>query len=108
MILIALEALDYTAEILAFGIINAIGFSSPEAVFLFGGLALAGELLFVPVRKYVDENVMPIFKGTVKILPSGISESNAAVLGAAALAWNELRGIRILGMDKIFIVILVL
>jgi len=33
---IAVEALDYTAEILAFGIVNAIGFSSPEAVFLFG------------------------------------------------------------------------
>ena len=88
---IAIEALDYTAEKLAFGIINAIGFSSPEAVFLFGGLAQAGEMLFVPVRKYVDQNVQPIFKGTVKILPSGVSESNAAVLGAAALAWNELK-----------------
>jgi glucokinase len=87
---VAVEALDYTAEILAFGIANAIGFSSPEAVFLFGGLALAGEILFTPVRKYVDEIVQPIFKGTVKILPSGISESNGAVLGAAALAWNEL------------------
>jgi glucokinase len=88
---IAVKALDYTAEKLAFGIINAIGFSSPEAVFLFGGLAMAGEMLFAPVRKYVDQNVQPIFKGTVKILPSGVSESNAAVLGAAALAWNELK-----------------
>jgi glucokinase len=88
---IALEALDFTAEKLAFGIINAICFSSPEAVFLFGGLAQAGEMLFVPVRKYVDENVQPIFRGTVKILPSAVSESNAAVLGAAALAWNELK-----------------
>jgi glucokinase len=88
---VALEALDYTAEKLAFGIINAIGFSSPEAVFLFGGLAQAGEMLFVPVRDYVDQNVQPIFKGTVKILPSGVSESNAAVLGAAALAWDELK-----------------
>jgi len=88
---IALEALDYTAELLAFGIVNAIGFSSPEAVFLFGGLAQAGEMLFMPTRKYVDETVQPIFKGTVKILPSAISESNAAVLGAAALAWNELK-----------------
>lgn len=88
---IALKALDYTAEKLALGIINAIGFSSPEAVFLFGGLAQAGEMLFVPVRHYVEQNVMPIFKGTYKILPSGISESNAAVLGAAALAWNELK-----------------
>jgi len=87
---IALEAMDYTAERLAFGIINAIGFSSPEAVFLFGGLAQAGDLLFVPVRKYVEMNVQPIFKGTVKILPSGVPESNAAVLGAAALIWNEL------------------
>ena len=30
-------------------------------------------------------------KGTVKILPSGISVSNPAVLGSAALAWNEIR-----------------
>jgi glucokinase len=86
---VAVEAMDYTAEILAFGIVNAIGFSSPEAVFLFGGLAQAGEMFYASVRKYVDQNVQPIFKGTYKILPSGVSESNAAVLGAAALAWNE-------------------
>ena len=88
--IIALEAFDYTAEMLAFGIINAVVFSSPEAVFLFGGLAQAGDLIFTPVRKYVDLNIQPIFKGTVQILPSGISENNAAVLGAAALAWKEL------------------
>ena len=88
---IALEAIDYTAEMLAFGISNAIVFSSPEAVFLFGGLVKAGEILLAPVREYVDQKVQPIFKGTVKILPSGIPESNAAVLGAAALAWNELK-----------------
>jgi glucokinase len=88
---IALEAVNQTAEMLALGIINAITFSSPEAVFLFGGLVKAGEMLLAPVRKYVDQNVMPIFKGRVKILPSGVSETNAAVLGAAALAWNELK-----------------
>jgi glucokinase len=88
---IAMEAVNYTAEMLALGIVNAITFTSPEAVFLFGGLVKAGELLLTPVRKYVDLNVMPIFKGKVKILPSGVSESNAAVLGAAALAWNEFK-----------------
>ncbi len=87
---VALEAMDYTAERLAFGIINAIGFSSPEAIFLFGGLAQAGEALFKPVRKYVEMGVQPIYKGTVKILPSAVPESNAAVLGSAALIWNEL------------------
>jgi glucokinase len=88
--LIALEAFDYTAEMLAFGIINAVVFSSPEVVFLFGGLTQAGDLIFDPVRKYVDQYIQPVFKGTVKILPSGIPENNAAVLGAAALAWKEL------------------
>ncbi|MFN8240726.1 MAG: ROK family protein [Bacteroidales bacterium] len=87
---VALKAFDYTARMLAHGIVNAIVFSSPQAIFLFGGLAQAGELLFAPVRKYVDETVQPIFRGTCEILPSGIPESNAAVLGAAALAWNEL------------------
>jgi glucokinase len=88
---IALEALKYTAEMLGVGITNAITFSSPEAIFLFGGLVKAGELLLGPVRDYVDQNVMPIFRGRVKILPSTVSESNAAVLGAAALAWNALK-----------------
>jgi glucokinase len=88
---VAKKAMDYTAEMLGFGIMNAIVFSSPEAIFLFGGLAQAGEMLLAPVRKYVDQNVMPIFKGTYKILPSGIPESNAAVLGSAALAWNEIK-----------------
>jgi glucokinase len=88
---VALEAMDYTAEMLAFGITNAVVFSSPEAVFLFGGLTKAGDILFKPVREYVDMNIMPVFKGSLKILPSGIPENNAAVLGAAALAWNELK-----------------
>jgi glucokinase len=85
------KALDYTSEKQAFGIVNAIGFSSPEAIFLFGGLAQAGKALFAPVRKYVDQSVQPAFNGTVKILPSSIPKNNGAVLGAAALAWNELK-----------------
>jgi glucokinase len=88
---VALEAMDYTAEMIALGIANAVGFSSPEAIFLFGGLAKAGEVLFAPVREYVNQMVMPIYRDTVQILASGIPESNAAVLGAAALAWNELK-----------------
>lgn len=88
---VALEAMDYTAEMLGFGIANTIVFTSPEAIFLFGGLAQAGEALFEPVREYTEKNVMPVFKGTYKILPSAIPESNAAVLGAAALAWDELK-----------------
>lgn len=87
---VAIRALDFTAEKLAFGIVNAVCFSSPEAVFLFGGLAQAGDALFGPVRKYVDAMVQHLFKGTFSILPSGVRESNAAVLGSSALAWSEM------------------
>jgi Transcriptional regulator/sugar kinase len=87
---IAVKAMNDTAEILGFGIINSIVFSSPEAIFLFGGLAQAGEMLFAPVRKYLAKNNYVLFKNTVKILPSGISESNGAVMGSAALIWNEI------------------
>lgn len=87
---IAIEAFDKTAKMLAWGVVNSVAFSSPEAIFLFGGLAQAGETLFAPTRKYIDEMIQFIFKGTLKILPSEIQESNAAVLGASALAWKEL------------------
>ncbi len=87
---VALRALDFTASKLAFAIVNAVCFSSPEAIFLFGGLAQAGEALFGPVRKYIDGMVQNLFKGTFRILPSEVQESNAAVLGSSALAWNEM------------------
>ena len=87
---IAVKAMEYTAEKLGFGIVNSIVYTSPEAIFLFGGLAQAGEMLFKPVREYLKKNNYVLFRNTVKILPSGIPESNGAVLGAAALILNEL------------------
>jgi glucokinase len=87
---VAVKAMEYTAEKLGYGIVNSIVFTSPEAIFLFGGLAQAGEMLFKPVREYLEKNNYVLFRNTVKILPSGISESNGAVLGAAALILNEL------------------
>ena len=87
---LSVDAFDYTAEILALAIVNAVVVTSPKAVFLFGGLAKAGDLLFEPLRKYVDKLIMPVFKNTFEVLPSSIPETNAAVLGAAALAWKEL------------------
>ena len=88
---IATKAMQITAEYLGYGIINSLVFSSPEAIFLFGGLAQAGDMLLVPVRKYLKENNYVLFKDTVKILPSVISEANGAVLGAAALILNDLK-----------------
>jgi len=88
---IAQEALDQTARMIALGIANSVIFSSPEAIYLFGGLANAGDALFTPVRKYAEELVMPIFRGTFRVEPSGLREAQAAILGSSALIWKEVK-----------------
>lgn len=87
---LALEAFEYTGKILGRALANATAFSSPESIFLFGGLANSGKYIFEPTIKYMEESMLNNFKGTVKVLPSGLKENSAAVLGAAALCWNEL------------------
>lgn len=82
---LALKAFDETAKILAVALANTVAVTSPEAIFLFGGLAQAKDLLFRPLQKYFSENLHNIFRGTVSILPSGLPESDAAILGAASL-----------------------
>lgn len=87
---IARKAFEYTGKILGRKLADSVVHTSPEAIFLFGGLALAGDLIFEPTQRYMDETMLNIFKGKVKLLPSGLSGKNTAVLGAAALAWKEL------------------
>lgn len=86
----ARDAFNYTGEVLGFALANSVAYTSPEAIFLFGGLATAGELLFSPVVNSFERNLLSIYHHKVKILPSGLPENDAALLGAASLAWNEL------------------
>lgn len=83
---IALAAFEQTAEMLGLAINNAAAFCSPEAIFLFGGLAQSGDLLLDPLNRFVDENIMGYYRKSFKIIPSCLSEADAAILGASALA----------------------
>jgi glucokinase len=85
---IALEIFEFTGKILGLALANAVMFSSPEAIILFGGLTKSGEFILKPTRKYMEENLIRIFQGKVKILVSHLKESDAAILGASALAWG--------------------
>lgn len=87
---LALEVFDYTGRILGLALANAVAFSSPKAIFLFGGPTAAGDILFVPLKKYFEENLLPIFKQKVDILLSGLPAGDAAIVGASALVWKEL------------------
>ncbi len=87
---IARKAFDYTAEILGKALANSVAYTSPKAIFLFGGLANAGDLLFVPVKKYFEQNLLTIYKNKTDILPSQLKNGQAAIIGAAALVWTNL------------------
>lgn len=85
---VAKEIFDYTGAILGRSFADFIAFSAPEAIVLFGGLARAREFLYEPIVKAMNENALPIWKDKVRVLFSSLSESDAAILGASALAWN--------------------
>lgn len=87
---LALEAFEYTGLILGRALANFVVATSPEAIFLFGGLAKAGQKIFEPTQKSMDEHMFPIFRGKVSLRPSGIDDKNAAVLGASALVWQNI------------------
>lgn len=85
---LSLRVFEYTGRILGEKFADFIEFSAPEAIVLFGGLARAREFLEEPIRKAMDENVIPLWRGKVKLVFSQLKESDAAILGASALAWE--------------------
>jgi len=85
---LAIRVFDYTGRILGEKLADFIEFSAPEAIVLFGGLARSKEFLTEPVTKAMNENVLPLWKNKVELLYSSLKESDAAILGASALAWE--------------------
>lgn len=87
---IALEAYDYTADLLGLKLADAAAVTSPEAIFLFGGLAKAGDIIVEATKKSFNEHLYPGYKDKIKIKLSKLMDKNAAVLGASALVWSEI------------------
>ncbi|HEU4717209.1 MAG TPA: ROK family protein [Bacteroidia bacterium] len=86
----AMRLINYTAEKLGLALANLVAITSPSHIFLYGGLANAGDILMNATRSYFEKSLLKNYAGKVKIEFSGLP-GNAAVIGAAALAWNEKR-----------------
>ena len=85
---LAIKIFEFTGRILGEKLADFIEFSAPEAIVLFGGLARSKEFLTEPIQKAMDANVLPLWRGKVKLVYSQLKESDAAILGASALAWE--------------------
>ncbi|HRS54091.1 MAG TPA: ROK family protein [Bacteroidales bacterium] len=81
----ALKTYNKTGEILGLALANCICIFNPEAIFLFGGIIKANDLLFKTTLESLEKNIPHMFKGKTKILKSILPEADAAILGAAAL-----------------------
>lgn len=86
---IAQEAFTYTGEILGTKLADTVAYLSPQAIILTGGLTKAGDLLLDPTRAAMEERLFHMFRGKVKLMISEVGGEHDAILGAAALAWQE-------------------
>ncbi|HRO83440.1 MAG TPA: ROK family protein [Niabella sp.] len=85
---LAKDVFQITGKILGEAMADFVAFSAPEAIILFGGLTKAGDLILKPVVESMEENLLSIWKGKVKVIFSELKESDAAILGASALGWE--------------------
>ena len=85
---VAKKIFEFTGEILGEALANAVMFSSPQMIVLFGGLTKAEDLIMKPTKASMEANLIQIFKNKVDIVFSQLNESDAAILGASALIWD--------------------
>lgn len=87
--ILSLEAFEKTGRILGENLADAVAFLNPSLIVLSGGLANSGSLILKPTKEHFEKNLLEIFKGTVSIRLSEMSKKNAAILGAAAMMWEQ-------------------
>lgn len=85
---ISQEAFNYTGEVLGRSIADMMTFSSPQAMILFGGMAKAGDLLIKPLKASLKKHQRTMFNRELEIKVSELDGAKAAILGAAATAWQ--------------------
>lgn len=82
---VAMETYEFTGNILGKSLADFVCFSRPEVIFLFGGPVKSGEMILQPTRDSMERYMLPLFRGKVRVEASKLKESDAAILGAAAM-----------------------
>lgn len=80
----SLDIIDYETEYLAMGIGNILNILNPEVIVIGGGVALAGDILFNPLKEKLKKYVLPVALEDLKIVP-GVLGNEAGIKGAVGL-----------------------
>lgn len=85
----AQELIDNMIDWLARGLTIAANILNPQVIVISGGVVHAGEALFQPLQKLFSEYALHRVADSCRVLPAELG-SNAGVLGAARLAWQNI------------------
>jgi glucokinase len=88
---LALEVVNDTARFLGVGIGNLLNVFNPEAVVVCGGVTLAGDHLFVPLRREVARRAFKPAVSACRIVPGELA-GTAGVYGAAKAFLDQTLG----------------
>ena len=87
---IALAAFEFTGKILGRKLAEVVMLFNPEAIFLAGGLSLAGDYIIKPTRKYMEKDILEVYRNKVQFKSSELGSEGASILGAASLIKGKL------------------
>lgn len=83
------EVFRFTGKCLGEACASFAAFTDPDAIVLFGGVANSFHLLEESMREALEKNALHLYRNRIRILRSVLPESDAALLGAASLPYQN-------------------
>jgi glucokinase len=74
---------------LGVAIANVVWLLNPDTIVIGGGVSKAGDLLFEPIRKTIQQVTMPTFYENLSILPAALG-NDAGAIGSASIALDSM------------------
>lgn len=86
---LSLKVFEETGKVMGEACANFAAYTDPEAIIFFGGVAKALRFMEPAIREAMEENLLFLYQKRIKLLASGLEEADAALLGASALAFEN-------------------
>ena len=84
---VAKRIFETIGEYIGIGMVSVVNLLNPEKIVIGGGVADAGELLFAPIRRTIEQRAMPIQAKSVQVVHAELGNT-AGVIGASLLIEN--------------------
>ena len=82
---VARKIYEYTGNKLGQGLAQVATLLSPQAFIFYGGFSNAGKRILDPAKRSMDRHLINGHAGKIELIPSGLPQGQAGILGAASL-----------------------